>query len=209
MNDKKSEIIMLEENLDNFDLSTLEHYVEELENRFANIVVTESSYNSLKKNRSEFNKLISALNKKKQNFKNEILEPYQDIFAQYDAYVERIDECKCNIDNGIKKIDENEKLKKFEKILEFFNEIKDFGNFNFELEDIFDKKWLNKSVSENIWKKELNDAAVIFQNYMNSKNTIDKNENLIFSVKINNLQKDKLINFLYENNIDFSIINDK
>lgn len=209
MNERMNEIIECEQNLSNFTIKELENYVELIEKRYYDIVVTKESVVSLKKNRADMNKLLKALDLMKKNMKNEILEPYKNLFAEYDGYIERINECKNNIDVGIKTIEQKEREEKVLKMNEFFNELQNFSNFDFTFDDIFDPSWLNKSVSEKKWKQEINNAAVVFQNFKNSKKYEEENENLIFSVKLNNSKKDKLIQFLYENNIDFSIIDNK
>lgn len=202
---KNNEIIEFEQNLPNCTLQDLEKYVSAIEKRYYNVVVTKDSYSSLKKNRAEMNKLLDALNNKKKKIKEDILQPYQQMFSEYDGYTERICECKNIIDQGIKQIDKIDKIEKFERINIFFKEMKEMCGFNFELENIFDSKWLNKNVSDSKWQKELNDAALIFHNFLQSNKNEDENEILNFSVSVNKKEKEMIMNFLKENNIEYNI----
>lgn len=125
-----------------------EELKEEITNKSAlykNMVYTDETIKDAKSDRALLNKFKTALEDKRKEVKKQCLEPYNQFEKQIKELVAIIDEPVKLIGEQITEFEDREKAEKHEQIIELFNKA-GFQSF-VTLEQIYDPKWLNKSVS--------------------------------------------------------------
>lgn len=143
----------------NFNFEELKKEITAKSALYKNMVYTDETIKEAKADRAALNKFITALEDKRKEVKKQCLEPYNQFEKQIKELVAIIDEPVKLIGTQITDFEDREKEKKKEKIIELFNNI-GFQPF-VKLEQIFDSKWLNKSVSLKSIEDELN--SVLYQ----------------------------------------------
>lgn len=133
-----------------------EELKEEITNKSAlykNMVYTDETIKDAKSDRALLNKFKTALEDKRKEVKKQCLEPYNQFEKQIKELVAIIDEPVKLIGEQITEFEDREKAEKHEQIIELFNKA-GFQSF-VTLEQIYDPKWLNKSVSLKSIEEEL------------------------------------------------------
>lgn len=133
-----------------------EELKEEITNKSAlykNMVYTDETIKDAKSDRALLNKFKTALEDKRKEVKKQCLEPYNQFEKQIKELVAIIDEPVKLIGEQITEFEDREKAEKHEQIIELFNKA-GFQSF-VTLEQIYDHKWLNKSVSLKSIEEEL------------------------------------------------------
>ena len=136
-----------------------EELKEEITNKSAlykNMVYTDETIKDAKSDRALLNKFKTALEDKRKEVKKQCLEPYNQFEKQIKELVAIIDEPVKLIGEQITEFEDREKAEKHEQIIELFNKA-GFQSF-VTLEQIYDPKWLNKSVSLKSIEEELTNA---------------------------------------------------
>lgn len=110
-----------------------------------NLVFTEETISDAKKDRAALNKLKSAFESERKRVKKMYLEPYNRFEAQVKELTALIEKPIGSLDAQIREVEENRKDRKREEIEALFVTI-GFQCF-VSLEQIWDEKWLNASVS--------------------------------------------------------------
>lgn len=142
-------------------IKTIEWNYEELKKEiaekvqhYANIVYTDEQINDAKADRAKLRKFVDALESKRKELKKLCLAPYETFEKQMKEIVAVVNEPILMIDGQVKAYEESEREKKFEQILEIYN------NCNFPdwatPDKVIDEKWLNASVKISAVEKELN-----------------------------------------------------
>lgn len=137
-----------------------EELKEEITNKSAfykNMVYTDETIKDAKSDRALLNKFKTALEDKRKEVKKQCLEPYNQFEKQIKELVAIIDEPVKLIGEQITEFEDREKAEKHEQIIELFNKA-GFQSF-VTLEQIFDPKWLNKSVSLKSIEEELTNTV--------------------------------------------------
>lgn len=137
-----------------------EELKEEITNKSAlykNMVYTDETIKDAKSDRALLNKFKTALEDKRKEVKKQCLEPYNQFEKQIKELVAIIDEPVKLIGEQITEFEDREKAEKHEQIIELFNKA-GFQSF-VTLEQIYDPKWLNKSVSLKSIEEELTNAV--------------------------------------------------
>ena len=114
---------------------------------YETLVYTDDQIAEAKKDRSNLNKLKKALNDERIRLQKEYLEPFNKFKAQIDEIISIIDKPALLIDKQIKEAEEVKKREKKEAIQKFWDETEIALPIPLTLEQIFDEKWLNASVS--------------------------------------------------------------
>ena len=133
---------------------------EEITNKSAlykNMVYTDETIKDAKSDRALLNKFKTALEDKRKEVKKQCLEPYNQFEKQIKELVAIIDEPVKLIGEQITEFEDREKAEKHEQIIELFNKA-GFQSF-VTLEQIYDPKWLNKSVSLKSIEEELTNTV--------------------------------------------------
>lgn len=133
---------------------------EEITNKSAlykNMVYTDETIKDAKSDRALLNKFKTALEDKRKEVKKQCLEPYNQFEKQIKELVAIIDEPVKLIGDQITEFEDREKAEKHEQIIELFNKA-GFQSF-VTLEQIYDPKWLNKSVSLKSIEEELTNTV--------------------------------------------------
>lgn len=137
-----------------------EELKEEITNKSAlykNMVYTDETIKDAKSDRALLNKFKTALEDKRKEVKKQCLEPYNQFEEQIKELVAIIDEPVKLIGEQITEFEDREKAEKHEQIIELFNKA-GFQSF-VTLEQIYDPKWLNKSVSLKSIEEELTNTV--------------------------------------------------
>ena len=137
-----------------------EELKEEITNKSAlykNMVYTDETIKDAKSDRALLNKFKTALEDKRKEVKKQCLEPYNQFEKQIKELVAIIDEPVKLIGEQIAEFEDREKAEKHEQIIELFNKA-GFQSF-VTLEQIYDPKWLNKSVSLKSIEEELTNTV--------------------------------------------------
>lgn len=137
-----------------------EELKEEITNKSAlykNMVYTDETIKDAKSDRALLNKFKTALEDKRKEVKKQCLEPYNQFEKQIKELVAIIDEPVKLIGEQITEFEDREKAEKHEQIIELFNKT-GFQSF-VTLEQIYDPKWLNKSVSLKSIEEELTNTV--------------------------------------------------
>lgn len=124
---------------------------------YRNVTYTESQLQEAKHDRATLNKFINALDTRRKEIKDEILQPYKEFELRLNELKAIVEEPKQLIDTQIKAFEEKGKEEKHNRILEIFNE--EVGDRDIDLFVIFTTKWLNKTYSENDIREEIRTAC--------------------------------------------------
>ncbi len=128
-------------------------YILEKTAQYKGLVFTETEISDAKKDRAKLRKFKSVFEDERKRIKKLCLEPYEKFEKQVKEIVELIEEPICMIDAQIKEVEENKKEQKRRDIESLF---KDIGFQTFvTLEQIFDGRWLNASVSLNSIREQM------------------------------------------------------
>lgn len=112
---------------------------------YKNIAYTENQVKDMKKDRADLNKLRTAFESERKRLKKVCMEPYNLFEQQVKEVVALIDEPIQLIDSQLYELEERRKQQKKKDIEALFDTI-GFQTF-VTLDNIFDQKWLNASVS--------------------------------------------------------------
>lgn len=137
-----------------------EELKEEITNKSAlykNMVYTDETIKDAKSDRALLNKFKTALEDKRKEVKKQCLEPYNQFEKQIKELVAIIDEPVKLIGEQITEFEDREKAEKHEQITKLFDKA-GFQSF-VTLEQIYDPKWLNKSVSLKLIEEELTNTV--------------------------------------------------
>lgn len=171
---------------------------------YKNIAYTEDQVKDMKKDRADLNKLRTAFESERKRLKKVCMEPYNLFEQQVKEVVALIDEPIQLIDSQLYELEERRKQQKKKDIEALFDTI-GFQTF-VTLDNIFDQKWLNASVSlgkieeqmKNIMYKIGTDVATIgnlpefsFEAMEVYKKTLDLNKAILEGQRLAEIQKRK------------------
>ena len=137
-----------------FNFIELKTALQEKADQYASVVYTEDQIKAAKVDRANLNKLKNALNDERIRREREYMEPFNEFKQKINQIIAIIDKPVYMIDKQIKEYEEAQKDAKRKEIEGIF-EIMDVPEW-LKFEQIFDKKWLNASVS----MKSVNDDLV-------------------------------------------------
>lgn len=171
---------------------------------YKNIAYTEDQVKDMKKDRADLNKLRTAFESERKRLKKVCMEPYNLFEQQVKEVVALIDEPIQLIDSQLYELEERRKQQKKKNIEALFYTI-GFQTF-VTLDNIFDQKWLNASVSlgkieeqmKSIMYKIGTDVATIgnlpefsFEAMEVYKKTLDLNKAILEGQRLAEIQKRK------------------
>ena len=171
---------------------------------YKNIAYTEDQVKDMKKDRADLNKLRTAFESERKRLKKVCMEPYNLFEQQVKEVVALIDEPIQLIDSQLYELEERRKQQKKKDIEALFYTI-GFRTF-VTLDNIFDQKWLNASVSlgkieeqmKSIMYKIGTDVATIgnlpefsFEAMEVYKKTLDLNKAILEGQRLAEIQKQK------------------
>lgn len=171
---------------------------------YKNIAYTEDQVKDMKKDRADLNKLRTAFESERKRLKKVCMEPYNLFEQQVKEVVAMIDEPIQLIDSQLYELEERRKQQKKKDIEALFYTI-GFQTF-VTLDNIFDQKWLNASVSlgkieeqmKSIMYKIGTDVATIgnlpefsFEAMEVYKKTLDLNKAILEGQRLAEIQKRK------------------
>ena len=156
----------------NFNFEELKNEITTKSELYKNMVYTDDTIKTAKEDRASLNKFIKALEDKRKEVKKQYLEQYNNFEKQVKELVRIINEPVTLIGEQITEFEEREKATKREEVERLFNGA-GFEPF-VRLEQIFDPKWLNKSVSLKSIATELKSIAERIKNDLAVLNEISE-----------------------------------
>lgn len=170
------------------NITNIKEEVAKLVEPYMNYVVEdETVVDEAKGVRSNLNKIEKLINDEKKKIKKEIMKPYDDMEKIAKEAMKMIKDASSHIDNQIKEFEELWKQDKKEEIEAFFKEL----NFNLvTLEQIFDNRWLNKTVKEKQWQSEM---KAIIHDIQTGIDSLPESDDIIVEYLNNGFDKEKAI----------------
>ena len=137
-----------------------------------------------KKDRAALNGFKKAVNDRKTQLKKEFCAPYDEFADQVKQLIGKVDEVSSEIDAQVKAFEEAEKEAKRKEMERFWFDIKPDKEL-IPFEQIFDQKWLNKTVSTKQWQQALTDIAAKVRDelHMIAVDTISDNAKMQWMIK--------------------------
>ena len=114
---------------------------------YRSLVVTEDGIKGAKEDRAALNKLKAAIDARRKEIKKQCLAPYEAFEAKCKELTSMIDEASSSIDSQVKAFDEREKKQKRQQLEDAWSFAAGDLTEHIGFSQIFNTKWLNKSVS--------------------------------------------------------------
>ena len=130
-------------------------FITQVTERYQGVVFTEDQIREAKRERAQLNAMRKAISDRRIQVKNEIMEPYNIFEREVGEVVSLIDKPIKEIDAQIKGFEERQKNEKRDALERYFEEIGDGLNGCVSFERVFDKRYLNVSVSLSSAKKDI------------------------------------------------------
>ncbi|MBR1497755.1 MAG: DUF1351 domain-containing protein [Oscillospiraceae bacterium] len=127
--------------------------------RYKGIVFTEDQIKEAKAERARLNAMKKAISDRRVQVKKEVMAPYDQFEAEVKEVVALIDGPIEEIDTQIKNYEERQKTEKKDTLRKYFDEIRDGLDDAIDFERLFDKKYLNVSVSLASAKRDIKDKV--------------------------------------------------
>ena len=132
-----------------FNYEELKQWVIEGTELYRNLIFSEEEMGELKKKKAEFNRVRKAMNDERIRLEREYMEPFNDFKKKIAELIERIDSTVAFMGKQQKEYEEQQKLEKRDKIRFYWESKVNEDNVPeyIRLEQIFNEKWLNATVS--------------------------------------------------------------
>lgn len=140
-----------------FNFDEIKNEVAQKMDFYRNVTYTESQLQEAKHDRATLNKFINALDTRRKEIKDEILQPYKEFELRLNELKAIVEEPKNLIDTQIKEFEDKDKEEKRERIKTIFAE--EVGDREIDWFVLFNPKWLNKTYSENDIREEIKTAC--------------------------------------------------
>lgn len=127
--------------------------------RYKGIVFTEDQIKEAKTERARLNAMKKAISDRRVQIKREVMAPYDQFEAEVKEVVALIDGPIEEIDTQIKNFEDRQKTEKKDTLRKYFDEISDGLDDGIDFERLFDKKYLNVSVSLASAKRDIKDKV--------------------------------------------------
>lgn len=188
LNDKDLELIVSKEELGVLETNALsiKEKVEAILPNYSSENYNENNIDIAIKDRALLNKSAKALNSKRIELEKKFMEPFENFKSIIKETTDLIQEASSNIDSIVKAVEEKEKEKKRNKIIDIFTT--NIGELNgiVPLNKIFNERWLNKTFKLEDVEKELKEKInkiredLVTIGNLNSKYEVElKNDYLI------------------------------
>lgn len=136
-----------------FNAEEIKQYAREVAQQYTGLAYTEDQIQDAKKDRANLNKLVKALDTKRKDVKKQYMEPYNAFEVEIKEIIGIVQEPMSLIDRQLLDYEENRKAQKKETIEKIFAAAA-FPEW-VDLEQIWDPKWLNATVSINTVETEI------------------------------------------------------
>ena len=145
-----------------FNYEELKSGLLEKASRYEAMVYGEDEIKDAKADRSALNKLKKALNDERIRQEKEYMKPFNEFKSQVNEIIEIIDKPIAVIDGQIKEYEAEKKRVKEDAIYEYWESLDNHDWL--KIEQIWDDRWLNASVSMKKVQEEINDRLTTIQN---------------------------------------------
>lgn len=123
---------------------------------YETLVYTDDQIKQAKEDKASLNKLKKALNDERIRREKEYMQPFNEFKAQVNEIISIIDKPVAVIDRQVKEYEEKQKQDKRRKIIDLFRDLEVETGMTVGLEQIWNDKWLNASVSMKSIQEEIN-----------------------------------------------------
>ena len=147
--------------------------------QYKGVVFTEDQIKEAKQDRARLNAVKKAISERRIQIKNEIMAPYTLFEAEVGEVVALIDGPISEIDAQIKEFEERQKTEKKDALYEHYKKISEDLGETVDFEMLFDKKYLNVSVSLARAKKDIGDKVARIRLDLANINEVDVEYRLI------------------------------
>ena len=130
-----------------FNYEELKEQIQKKASEYMNLVYSEDQIQDAKKDRATLNKFVKALSDERIKIKKECLKPYNDFEAKIKELDGIVSLAIQNIDGQVKGFEEQKKEERKQAIVEYWTNTEIQLPIPLTLEQIFNDKWLNASVS--------------------------------------------------------------
>lgn len=137
---------------------------------YKTLVYTDEQIRDAKKDRATLNKFVQALETKRKEIKKQCMAPYEEFEQRMKEIVALVNEPIAVIDGQIKAYEQQKRDEKLENIRELFTAV-GFQSF-VTLEAIFDRTWLNSSVSLKKIEEAMNEIKIRIGNDVSAINAL-------------------------------------
>ncbi len=146
--------------------------------QFEGMIVSEDAIVEAKKTRAGLNNIAKMIDDRRKEVKKEFLKPYEVVEKQAKDLISIIGEVNGAIDAQLKAFEEKEKEAKKEQVIALW-EAKDYQKVG--LEQIWNDKWLNKTVTLKQVEKEIDEKITNIESDLNSIKVlvVDNNEKVL------------------------------
>lgn len=187
-----------------FNYEELKQAVEAKASEYAVSVYTEDQIKFAKADRANLNRLKKALNDERIRREKEYMQPFNDFKAKVNELIRIIDKPVQLIDSQVKNFEEQQKAKKKDDILYFFESCDCPEWISFEM--IFNDKWLNASVKMSAIEAEIKERIAQIETDLHTlsaltefafeatevyKNTLDMNRAISEGHRLSEIAKRK------------------
>lgn len=169
------------------EIGTLEINFEELKQtldyelaRFENFEVGTDRIQEAKTTRANLNKIAKIIDDRRKQLKDEFMQPYLVVEEQSKILIGMINKVNSGIDAKIKEIEETEKEAKKQEIIAIW-ESKEYNKVS--LEQVFNDKWLNKTVSLAKAEEEMEAIIKEVENNLNTIKTLAQEPNKVVDLQ--------------------------
>ena len=189
-----------------FNYDELKQELTEKVSMYETMVYTDDQIKQAKADKASLNKLKKALNDERIRREKEYLQPFNEFKAKINEIISIIDKPVAVIDKQVKEYEEKCKEEKRQTIEEYWQTRKSSAPEWFELNKIFDDRWLNastsmKSIKDNIdgWINRVNSELKTlealpqfgFEAIEEYKRTLDINKAIAEGQRLADIQKRK------------------
>ena len=130
-----------------FNFEELKEQIQKKASEYECIVYGADQIQDAKKDRAALNKFVKALSDERIKIKKECLKPYEDFEAKIKELDGIVNKAIQNIDGQVKGFEEQKKEERKQAIVEYWTNTEIQLPIPLTLEQIFNEKWLNASVS--------------------------------------------------------------
>lgn len=162
-----------------FNFEELKTELEQRVKIYENAIYDDTQIQQAKADRADLNKLKKALNDERIRREKEYMVPFNEFKAQINEIIAIIDKPVAIIDKQVKEFEEKEKQAKREKIEAFWNgelreDLTTMPPEWLKLSQIWDDRWLNKSVSVATAYKEIKQSIADIQTALATLSALPK-----------------------------------
>ena len=143
------------------NIEELDKYIEEIKNKYSDVVVTENFVAEGKEERAKLNKLKKNLGDVRKKVEKDGLADVQKFIAKLKEAEKTVGDLSENINNQVREFEEEEKKAKLNEIQELKKTLSNVSQVELKIDDLIldNPKWLNKTYKKSDIEKEIKEQV--------------------------------------------------